>query len=124
MGETGVAVGLMMLLLPPSRVDVTMTITERITAKTSTSPKASCHLTFASALLFAAVPRTVPGVVPGERELCETTRVPQFGQRLRREENVVPHLRHFTWGITGISFTSVAFSVSAGKSILLVILMR
>ena len=67
--SAGVAVGIMAALSALSREDVTITITARITATTRTIPKASCHLTFASALLLAGVPRTVPGVVPGEREL-------------------------------------------------------
>lgn len=67
--KAGVAVTLTEALSMLSREEVTITITARITATTRTSPKAICHLTLASALLLAAVPLMVPGVVPGVREL-------------------------------------------------------
>jgi hypothetical protein len=37
--------------------------------------------------------------------------VPQFGQRLRKEENVSPQRRHFTSGIMGITGSSVLFQL-------------
>ena len=79
-----------------SRLTVIMTMSAAMMATMSIAPKINCHLRLSPALLFAAVPLTALGVVPGARRLFWTLRVLHLGQRRRIAEYFSPQRRQVT----------------------------